>query len=81
MAGLNFLQVVDNATLVQQEEEAARAVAERQAAPLMLGLASYLKSAWEAAKRAKDPIEHSMLKALRQRNGEYQARPAKSTLP
>jgi len=77
VAGLNFLQVVDNATLVQQEEEAARAVAERQAAPLMLGLASYLKSAWEAAKRAKDPIEHSMLKALRQRNGEYE--PSKLT--
>jgi len=58
MAGLNFLRVVDNATLVKQEDEdAKRALIERQADPLMLGLSSYLRSAFEAAKRAKDPIE------------------------
>jgi hypothetical protein len=45
---------------------------ERQAQPLMLGLAAYMRSAFDAAKRAKDPIERAMLKALRQRNGEYE---------
>ena len=72
MAGLSFLRVVDNPTLRQQEEETQRAMAERQAAPLVQGLSAYLRSAWEAAKRAKDPIETSMLKSLRQRNGEYE---------
>jgi hypothetical protein len=37
------------------------------------GLSAYLRSAFEAAKRSKDPIETIMLKALRQRNGEYEA--------
>jgi|TARA_Y100000310_G_C20699197_1_gene828099 hypothetical protein len=74
MAGLDFLRVIDNDTLVREEkEEVARAARERQAEPLMLGLASYLRSAFEAAKRSKDPIENIMLKALRQRNGEYEA--------
>jgi len=74
MAGLNFLTVIDNDTLVREEkQEADRAARERQAEPLMLGLGSYLRGAFEAAKRSKDPIETSMLKALRQRNGEYEA--------
>jgi hypothetical protein len=74
MAGLNFLTVIDNDTLVREEkQEADRAARERQAEPLMLGIGSYLRSAFEAAKRSKDPIETSMLKALRQRNGEYEA--------
>ena len=74
MAGLNFLHVVDNAALVQEEkQEADRAARERQAEPLMLGLGSYLRSAFEAAKQSKGPIETAMLKALRQRNGEYEA--------
>jgi len=77
VAGLSFLRVVDNAALVRQEEETARAVNERQADPLILGLAGYLRSCWDAAKMAKDPIETSMLMALRQRNGEYE--PSKLT--
>jgi len=72
VAGLSFLRVVDNATLVKQETETRRAVAERQAAPLMVGLSGYLRSAFDAAKRSKDPIERAMLTALRQRNGEYE---------
>ena len=71
MAGLNFLRVVDNATLVEQEDETKRALQERQAEPLMLGLSAYLRGAFDAANRAKDPIERAMLRALRQRNGEY----------
>ncbi len=72
MAGLNFLRVVDNQTLVQQEEETRRAMQERQSEPLMVGLSAYLRGAFDAANRAKDPIERAMLKALRQRNGEYE---------
>ena len=74
MAGLNFLRVVDNASLVKQEEAdlVRKQMNERQAEPLMLGLAGYLRSAFDAAKRSKDPIERAMLKALRQRNGEYE---------
>ena len=74
MAGLNFLRVVDNASLVQQEQDAVvrKEMQDRQAEPLMLGLASYLKMAFEAAKNAKNPIETAMLKALRQRNGQYE---------
>ena len=74
MAGLNFLRVVDNASLVEQErDDARRAMEERQNEPLILGLSAYLRHAFEAAKRAKDPIETNMLQALRQRRGEYEA--------
>tara|TARA_R110000803_G_scaffold8615_8_gene27642 strand:+ start:1027 stop:3090 length:2064 start_codon:yes stop_codon:yes gene_type:complete len=72
MAGLNFLRVVDNATLIEQEDDARKAMEERQAEPLMVGLSAYLRTSFDAAKRAKDPIERAMLKALRQRNGEYE---------
>jgi len=72
MAGLNFLRIVGNAELIQQEQEADREVALRQAEPLMQGLAGFLRSAFEAAEKSKKPIETAMLKALRQRNGEYE---------
>tara|TARA_R110000787_G_scaffold90916_4_gene191765 strand:+ start:1135 stop:3198 length:2064 start_codon:yes stop_codon:yes gene_type:complete len=72
MAGLNFLRVVDNATLIEQEDDARKSMEERQAEPLMVGLSAYLRTSFDAAKRAKDPIERAMLKALRQRNGEYE---------
>ena len=74
MAGLTFLRVVSNSDLARQEQEAAdRALAERQNQPLILGLASYLRACWDVAKMAKRPIEYEMLRALRQRNGEYEA--------
>ncbi len=74
MAGLSILRVVSNADLVKQErEEARRAVDQRQAEPVLLGMAAYMRTAWDAAKHAKEPIEDIMLKALRQRNGEYEA--------
>ncbi len=71
-AGLNFLSVVDNETLVIQEQNDVKSVNEQQAAPLLRGLAAYLRQCWNAAEYAKEPIENSMLKALRQRNGEYE---------
>lgn len=74
MAGLTFLRVVNNAELARQEQEANdRALAERQNQPVMLGLAAYLRACWDVAQMAKKPIEQEMLRALRQRNGEYEA--------
>ena len=73
MAGLSMLRVVSNDELVRRDEEELEreALAERQNQPLMLGLAAHLRECWDAAKMAKRPIEHRMLKAMRQRNGEY----------
>jgi hypothetical protein len=74
MAGLTFLRVVDNTTLAKQEQEAAsQALAARQNQPVILGLTAYLRSCWDVAEMAKRPIEKIMLRALRQRNGEYEA--------
>lgn len=74
MAGLSFLRVVNNSDLAKQEQEAVdRAVQERQSQPLLLGIAAYMRECWDAARMAKMPIEHEMLRALRQRNGEYEA--------
>jgi len=74
MAGLSMLRVVGNAELVAQEKrDRENAVNEKQADPFLLGMVTYLRSAWDAAKTAKEPIEHIMLKAMRQRNGEYES--------
>ena len=74
MAGLTFLRVVDNTTLARQEKEAAsQALAARQNQPVILGLTGYLRECWDVAEMAKRPIEQEMLRAMRQRNGEYEA--------
>lgn len=74
MIGLSMLRVVDNATLTAAEKEAIdKDLADRQNNPVILGLASYLRRCWEAAKEAKKPIEYIMLDSMRQRNGEYDA--------
>lgn len=54
------------------EEQARREAEERQNAPLITNLASHVRSCWEPARNAKQPIETRMLKAKRQRNGEYE---------
>lgn len=73
MAGLSILRVVSNAQLDEEEKRRIRAELEaRQSRPVILGLAAYVKKCWEAAKDAKEPIERIMLKAKRQRNGEYE---------
>jgi len=73
MAGLSILRVVSNEELAKQEQEAMRRELDaRQKNPVMLGLAAHLKSLWEPARMAKEPIKHIMLKAMRQRNGEYE---------
>lgn len=75
MAGLTFLRVVSNDQMMRDERDqaAALALAERQNQPMILGLASYMRQCWDVAKQAKKPIEQKMLKAMRQRNGEYEA--------
>lgn len=74
MAGLAFLRVVSNSDLARQEQEATdRALADRQNQPVILGLASHLRSCWDRAQMAKRPLEDIMLRAMRQRNGEYEA--------
>ena len=74
MAGLSFLRVVSNSDLAKQEQAATdRALQERQNQPVILGLAGYLRQCWDVAQMAKRPIEYKMLRALRQRNGEYEA--------
>lgn len=71
MAGL--LRVASNDDLDRREQEAlARAeLAERQNQPVILSLAGYIKSCWEAARTAKQPIEQQMIKSLRRRDGRY----------
>lgn len=74
MAGLTVLRVVGNQALDQEEQRQALAELEaRQQQPVILGLASYIRTCWDAAKDAKQVIENIMLKAKRQRNGEYEA--------
>jgi len=72
MAGLTFLRVVNNDQLAAQEQAAERALQERQNQPVIIGLVGYLRECWNAAQQAKTPIEREMLRALRQRNGEYE---------
>jgi len=67
MAGL--LRVLNNSQLDQLEAE-KRAAEERQAAPLIQGIAAHLHRLWHPAWLAKKPIETKMLRALRQRNSE-----------
>jgi hypothetical protein len=74
MAGLSFLRVVNNEALNKQEKEASdAALADRQNQSMILGIAGYIRGCWDVAKQAKKPIETKMLRALRQRNGEYEA--------
>jgi hypothetical protein len=73
-AGLSFLRVVNNEDLKRQEDaEKDRALQERQNEAYILGLSAYLRECWDAAQQSKKPIEYKMLRALRQRNGEYEA--------
>lgn len=74
MAGLTILRVVNNEALARAEQERIdRELQARQNTPLILGLTAYLRECWDAARIAKKPIEDIMMRALRQRNGEYEA--------
>ena len=67
MVGL--VRFTSNAQLQEQERREAE---QRQATPVIQGLAAHLRRLWEPALMAKKPIEDKMLKALRQRNGQYE---------
>ena len=69
-----MLQVIGNAELRKREQEVLdKELAARQNDSVVLGLAGHLRNCWDAARQAKKPIEHIMLRGLRQRNGEYEA--------
>lgn len=73
MAGLTILRVVGNEQLDKEEQARIdRDMESRQQNPVILGLTDYVRSCWGAAKLAKKPIEDIMLRAMRQRNGEYE---------
>lgn len=73
VAGLSVLRVIGNEELTRRENEMVAAeLAARQNNPVILGLSAYLRTCWDAAKTAKNNIEDEMLRALRQRNGEYE---------
>lgn len=57
---------------ISAEEQARRDAEERQNTPLISNLAAYVRSCWDPARYAKEPIKERMLKAKRQRNGEYE---------
>lgn len=57
---------------ISAEEQAKREAEERQRAPLITNLAGYVRSCWEPARTARMPITNKMLKAQRQRRGEYE---------
>ena len=73
MAGLVVIK--SNAQLSAEDaaSTAAKEAELRQQIPVLSGLAAYVRKCWEAARDAKQPIERQMLKALRQRRGEYEA--------
>jgi len=74
MAGLTLLRVVSNEEMERQERaRLEREVQARQNSDLLLGLAAHIRQCWDAARVSKEQIDDIMLKALRQRNGEYEA--------
>jgi hypothetical protein len=72
MAGLVIIK--SNAQLDAEDAaaQAAQDAAMAQQSPVITGLAGHVRKCWEAARDAKQPIERKMLRALRQRNGEYE---------
>lgn len=72
MPGL--MMVRSNSQLDAEEAQRldALAAATRQAQPIITGLGAHVRRCWESARDAKQPIERKMLKALRQRRGEYE---------
>lgn len=54
------------------EEQARKEAEARQNTPLITNLAGYVRSCWEPARHARMPITTRMIKAQRQRAGEYE---------
>ena len=74
MAGLTLLRVVSSEQLDRAERDRMeQELQARQQDSVILGLSAHLKKCWDAARIAREPINDIMLKAMRQRNGEYEA--------
>lgn len=56
---------------IELEEAMRQEAQEAQNQPIIEGLAGHIRQVWETNKRAKRDIEERMLKAMRQRRGEY----------
>ena len=72
MAGLVVIKSNTQLAAEDAATVAAREAELRQQQPVLSGLAAHVRKCWEAARDAKQPIERIMLKALRQRRGEYE---------
>ncbi|WP_319764509.1 hypothetical protein [Maridesulfovibrio sp.] len=67
-----MLSVIPNSVLEEQEKaEAQRRTDLRQSRPEIVGLAAHVRTSWQAAKQAKQPIEKRMIECARARKGEY----------
>lgn len=71
--GGGLVRLLNNQQLQAQEQEAAlaKATADRQNQPVILGIASFVRQCFESSKTARQSHENDMLAALRMRNGEY----------
>lgn len=72
MAGLVVIKTNSQLDAEAKAQADQKALAAQQAMPHIVGLAAYVRQCWEDARDAKQPIETKMLKALRQRIGEYE---------
>lgn len=72
-ADTGLLKVVNNATMVAEEQAARmREEAERlQALPVLQGLAAYVTSCWDSARKNKATIQDRLLRAQNARLGKY----------
>lgn len=66
---LNGILPVKNLATLQREAMRQAEIQNNQ--PALIGLASHVRKCWSEAKQAKQDIEQDLLKALRQRRGEY----------
>lgn len=73
-AGGGLVRLINNQQLIAQEQEAAlaKATADRQSQPVILGIASFVRQCFESSKTSRQSHENDMLAALRMRNGEYE---------
>lgn len=72
MAGLVVVKSNSQLDAEDAAQTEAQQAALRQQIPVLSGLAGHVRKCWESARDAKQPIERGMLKALRQRTGEYE---------
>lgn len=63
-----LLFVASNRQIMDAERKAAE---QNQNQPVILGLAAHIRKCWEAARRAKEPIQQELLDDLRRKKGEY----------